>query len=309
MPSARPPGGKAPGWRPAKTLDVGQEPIAVRVTKPAADALDVTCRLLGELRRLVLALLTQLLADRADVICGRRDAVTQVRRALVDLRPGLVARLRGGFLSLFLSLLAYFRCSLSHVDPPFSVVFGLVGGLPVDVLGQQSVQGLSRPAPSMEDRSPRFRIGQLAARTGVPPERLRKWESRYALLAPKRSSGGFRVYSPEDEQRVRLMERHLARGYAASEAAQLAKEGVVSPSPARLRSELSSRVVARSHRLLRKALADFDEGAAQRALDDLFSAFTVEAVLRDALLPFLREVGEAWARGETTPGQEHFAAS
>jgi DNA-binding transcriptional MerR regulator len=161
----------------------------------------------------------------------------------------------------------------------------------------------------MEDRSPRFRIGQLAARTGVPPERLRKWESRYALLRPDRLPGGFRVYSLDDEQRVRLMERHLARGYAASEAAVLAKEGVVSPSPARLAPTLPARVTERSHRLLRTALQDYDEGAAQRALDDLFGAFTVEAVLRDAILPFLREVGETWARGEATPGQEHFAST
>src|SRR3954447_538181 len=161
----------------------------------------------------------------------------------------------------------------------------------------------------MEDRSPRLRIGQLAARTGVPPERLRKWESRYELLAPRRSPGGFRVYSLDDEQRVRLMERHLSRGYAASEAAELAKEGVVAPSPARLAGTLPARVAERSHRLLRGALANFDEGAAQRALDDLFNAFTLEAVLRDAVLPFLREVGDAWAAGEATPGQEHFAST
>src|SRR5690348_1279280 len=128
----------------------------------------------------------------------------------------------------------------------------------------------------MEDRSPRFRIGQLAARTGVPPERLRKWEARYGLLGPERSPGGFRVYSLDDEQRVRLMERHLSRGYAASEAAVLAKEGVVAPSPARLGPTLPARVTQRSHRLLHTALADYDEGVAQRALDDLFGAFTVE---------------------------------
>lgn len=161
----------------------------------------------------------------------------------------------------------------------------------------------------MEDRSPRFRIGQLAARTGVPAERLRKWEARYALMAPERSPGGFRVYSLGDEQRVRLMQRHLARGYAAAEAAQLAREGVVAPSPARLTPDLAPRVVERSAKLLRLAWSEFDEAAAHRALDDLFAAFTVEAVLRDAVLPVLREIGEAWMAGSATPGQEHFASA
>lgn len=175
-------------------------------------------------------------------------------------------------------------------------------------MGQVIRPGSVQPSV-MEDRSPRFRIGQLASRTGVPAERLRKWETRYALLEPDRSSGGYRLYSLADEQSVRLMERHLARGYAAAEAAELAKEGVVHPSPARLTPRLPARVVDRSNTLLRKALVDFDEGAAQRALDDLFGAFTAEAVLRDALLPFLREIGRRWAGGEATPGQEHFAST
>jgi len=161
----------------------------------------------------------------------------------------------------------------------------------------------------MEDRTARFRIGQLASRTGVDPERLRKWEARYALLQPTRSQGGFRVYSLEDERRVRLMQRHLARGYAASEAAQLAIEGLVAPAPARLTDRLSIAVVQRATRLLRRAMYEYDEGAAQRALDDLFMAFTMDAVLRDAILPFLREVGAAWEKGQARPGQEHFAST
>jgi MerR family transcriptional regulator, light-induced transcriptional regulator len=161
----------------------------------------------------------------------------------------------------------------------------------------------------MEDRSPRFRIGQLASRTGVGAERLRKWEARYGLLEPQRSGGGFRLYSLEDERRVRLMQRHLSRGYAAAEAAELARQGVVAPGPARLTPRLPRAVVDRSTRLLLHALSEFDEGAAQRALDDLFGGYTVDAVLRDAVLPFLREVGDSWARGDATPGQEHFAST
>src|SRR3954451_4843415 len=160
----------------------------------------------------------------------------------------------------------------------------------------------------MEDRSPRYRIGQLESRTGVDAARLRKWESRYGLLEPVRSRGGFRLYSLEDEQRVRLMVRHLERGYAAAEAAELAIQGIVSPSPARLGLQLPRAVTERSSALLWEAASEFDESAAERALDDLFRAFTIDAVLRDALLPFLHDLGEAWAAGETSVGQEHFAS-
>src|SRR3954468_11438424 len=160
----------------------------------------------------------------------------------------------------------------------------------------------------MEDRSPRYRIGQLESRTGVDAARLRKWESRYGLLEPVRSRGGFRLYSLEDEQRVRLMVRHLEGGYAAAEAAELAIQGIVSPSPARLAVQLPRAVAERSSALLWEAASEFDESAAERALDDLFRAFSIDAVLRDALLPFLHDLGEAWAAGETSVAQEHFAS-
>jgi DNA-binding transcriptional MerR regulator len=161
----------------------------------------------------------------------------------------------------------------------------------------------------MEDRSPHFRIGQLAAKTGVTPQRLRAWESRYGVLEPDRSSGNFRIYSREDEVRVRLMQRHLARGVATAEAAELARNGIVSPTPARLSAELPGQVAGRSLRLLRRGFLDYDEGTVERTLNDLFRAFTVEAVLRDAIFPFLNMIGDAWAEGVATAGQEHFAST
>ena len=161
----------------------------------------------------------------------------------------------------------------------------------------------------MEDRTPQLRIGELATRTGVSAERLRAWEARYGLLEPSRSGGNFRLYSREDERRVRLMQRHLAQGIAAAEAAELARNGIVKPTPARLGWTIPPRVRDRSLFLMRRALTDFDEGSAEQALDDLFRAFTIEAVIRDAILPFLREVGEAWLGGRATPAQEHFAST
>ncbi|MGL5927547.1 MAG: MerR family transcriptional regulator, partial [Dermatophilaceae bacterium] len=48
-----------------------------------------------------------------------------------------------------------------------------------------------------------MRIGELAARVGVTTHLLRAWENRYGLLRPGRSSGGYRLYGPDDERRVR----------------------------------------------------------------------------------------------------------
>ena len=73
---------------------------------------------------------------------------------------------------------------------------------------------------------PLLRIGELSKRTGVSAELLRAWERRYGLLRPTRSSGGLRLYTSADVERVRLMQQHLAGGLAAAEAAAAASRAV-----------------------------------------------------------------------------------
>src|SRR5450756_2972021 len=69
--------------------------------------------------------------------------------------------------------------------------------------------------------SPLLRIGELSRRLGVSDHVLRSWESRYGLLRPVRSTGGFRLYSEADESRIRRMQDYLAAGLSAAEAARL----------------------------------------------------------------------------------------
>ena len=57
-----------------------------------------------------------------------------------------------------------------------------------------------------------LRIGELSRRTGVKPDLLRAWERRYGLLAPQRTSGGFRLYPLTDVERIEAMQSHMARG-------------------------------------------------------------------------------------------------
>ena len=139
-----------------------------------------------------------------------------------------------------------------------------------------------------------LRIGELARRTGVSPELLRAWERRYGLLRPERSSGGFRLYSAEDERRIGKMTAALERGISAGQAAKLALgDGEDLPSAD----------------TLVEALLAFDDVGAHAALDRLLSSLTLETVLREAVLPTLRDLGERWQREEITIGQEHFASN
>jgi MerR family transcriptional regulator, light-induced transcriptional regulator len=148
----------------------------------------------------------------------------------------------------------------------------------------------------------RLRIGELSAKSGVSADLLRAWERRYDLLRPDRSQGGYRLYSSADEERVRAMVRHLRSGVPAGEAARLVLDEDPSVGPTAT-AELSSMDTE-----LRAALARFDDAGTQAALDALTASFSFETIARGVILPYLRELGERWERGEVSVAQEHFAS-
>jgi DNA-binding transcriptional MerR regulator len=147
-----------------------------------------------------------------------------------------------------------------------------------------------------------LRIGELSRRTGVSPELLRAWEQRYGLLRPHRSGGGFRLYSSDDEMRVRRTTALIAEGMAAAQATRLAS---TQSAPGHFETPP---VVDELAEDLRRALEAFDSAAAHAAMDRLFSTFSVGFGLTEVLFPYLRDLGQRWAEGTVTVAQEHFAS-
>jgi MerR family transcriptional regulator, light-induced transcriptional regulator len=164
------------------------------------------------------------------------------------------------------------------------------------------LQGVESDPPS----AGHLRIGELSRRVGVSTELLRAWERRYGLLSPARTSGGFRLYGDGDERRVRRMLEHMESGVSAAEGARLA---LLERDEAPVAETGEGPVPGAIGEHLRQALDRFDEPGAHAALDRLLSAFALETVLRDAVLPYLQELGERWQRGEASIGQEHFASA
>jgi DNA-binding transcriptional MerR regulator len=150
-----------------------------------------------------------------------------------------------------------------------------------------------------------LRIGELAKRTGVSPELLRAWEQRYGLLQPTRTAGGFRLYSAEDETRVRRMQGYVSGGLAASQAARQ----VVSGEPALRTVSPPATILSDEAGDLAESLDRLDEQAANTALDRLFSAYTVETVLQGVVIPYLHRLGERWEAGAVSVAHEHFASN
>ena len=143
------------------------------------------------------------------------------------------------------------------------------------------------------------RIGEFARRVGLSPELLRAWEQRYGLLKPLRSAGGFRLYTDQDADRVARMQRALADGMSAAEAARAALEN---DAPARgLIEDARERLLA--------AVQTYDEAALQGVLDDALAAFGLEPFVRDLILPALADIGLRWKSGDAQVSEEHFASN
>jgi DNA-binding transcriptional MerR regulator len=181
------------------------------------------------------------------------------------------------------------------------------------------------------ENSPLLRIGELSRRLGVSDHVLRAWESRYGLLQPVRSAGGFRLYSEADEARVRRMQAHLAGGLSAAEAARAVlggDAGTQHGGDAGTRHggnagtrhggdagaqtggpHLYTSADGEPRAAFRQALDAFDEPAAQAVLDRLLADLSLPTVLRDVVLPYLAELGERWRHGMATVAMEHFATN
>lgn len=70
--------------------------------------------------------------------------------------------------------------------------------------------------------SHRYRIGQVAERTGVSVETLRYYEKRRLLSAPARTDGGFRVYPDAVVHQVRFIKQAQSLGLTLDDIQQLA---------------------------------------------------------------------------------------
>ena len=154
------------------------------------------------------------------------------------------------------------------------------------------------------DQAAKLRIGELSYRVGISADVLRAWEKRYGLLKPSRTEGGYRLYSEHDEWRVRLMQEKLWSGLSAAEAArEVARMEEDSELP-----DGSIETPFELAQLLGEALESFDEETAHELVDRLLGLHGLDRAIRDALLPYLRDLGVRWARREVSVGQEHFAS-
>lgn len=155
------------------------------------------------------------------------------------------------------------------------------------------------------DSSPAgYTVKQVAALTGILETTLRMWQRRYGVVDPVRSPGGYRLYSDADVARLRAMAALVNDGVPASVAAR-------SVAPALKVEHAEKRFeMGRSPRPdLVGAAASLNSVSLADVLDRALKFAPLEQVLDKWLMPELARLGQAWASGEVSVAEEHFASA
>lgn len=142
-------------------------------------------------------------------------------------------------------------------------------------------------------------IAAISRRTGIAPDTLRKWESRYGVLRPARTAGGQRRYSDHDVARVEWLRDRLAEGWRIGEAARMLEETTVTP--------YSDAVLLRD--ALVEAAAAGEPARVGALLDQAFAVLPLEVTLHEVVTPLLRWIGEEWHAGRLSVAHEHAVTS
>ena len=70
-----------------------------------------------------------------------------------------------------------------------------------------------------------YKIGEVAEMTGIPVTTLRFWEREFTIIKPRRNDRGTRFYTPDDVERIRMIQ-YLVNLDAAQEELRRNPEGI-----------------------------------------------------------------------------------
>ena len=108
-------------------------------------------------------------------------------------------------------------------------------------------------------RATEMRSGELAAAAGVSPDTLRHYERAGVLPAPRRLPNGYRIYSPEALESVRLIQRALAVGFTLAEIGVFLKERRSGSPPCKRVHALAAERLAETERQIERLTRFRDE--------------------------------------------------
>lgn len=163
---------------------------------------------------------------------------------------------------------------------------------------------------------PVYTIKHVATQTGIRPVTLRAWERRHEVLNPHRAGNRYRLYSERDVGILRWLKNRIDAGISISNAVSELRnmtnnntwpEAIPQAPVQGKRANRTPPAVYASQ--IFQGLIKHDENRCGELLREVHSEFDLLTVCMEVLVPALRQIGEAWYRGEIRVTTEHFASA
>lgn len=153
----------------------------------------------------------------------------------------------------------------------------------------------ARPSTAPDRATAGLNIAAVAQRTGIGADTLRKWERRYGVLRPSRTSGGQRRYDDNDVARVEWLRDRLKEGFRIGEAAALLEDDVTGASSST--TDLRDEIV--------EAVGEPDTRRLSSLIEQAFTLHGVETAIDEIVGPALRTIGDRRQDGAGHVAEEH----
>lgn len=178
----------------------------------------------------------------------------------------------------------------------------------VSVVLRRCVDGFA-VSTKKADEEGRYPIRAVAKLTGLSIDTLRAWERRYNAVTPTRDDRG-RMYTSADVARLQLLSQAVTAGHSVGRIATLSDRELrqlIVPTPATARPSVDARRPDTS--ALKTALDTFDTVDVDREASRLAATLSPVELVRDALLPMLKDVGDKWSDRRGGIALEHAMSS
>lgn len=153
-------------------------------------------------------------------------------------------------------------------------------------------------------------IKEVAQRTGLSTQLIRKWEERYDAVQPERFGNGYRGYTHADVDKLiwlkSRVESGVPIGMAVVDYANM--RGAASSSSEKPETIVPSLQLDDAKVEFLNLFLKMDSTACTAYFDTLVHVHPIDTVMIHILQPVLVEIGLRWEMGEASEYQEHFAS-
>ena len=150
----------------------------------------------------------------------------------------------------------------------------------------------------------RYPIRAVSKLTGISIDTLRAWERRYQAVVPTRDDRG-RMYTDADVARLRLLNEAVSAGHSVGRIATLSDQDLQQLIAPAARAVAPAEARRPDTSALKAALVTLDNADVDREASRLAAMLSPIALVRDALLPLLRDVGDEWSARPGGIAREH----